>query len=272
MKAQECAMIGKLGSDINSIDASDIKNSNKVPLEAKPTQFWGRRLELEKSVFKNSSFLVNEIVTKVENATENDDKEVLFAVLKQHVEKICKETFLDNNGENPSLPEWVTVAKSQNKDNPNYDPTKAESRENSWLKPITDRQGINNEFYQAFQKIYRKQGVEDSSEEIQELLDSGGDTKPSEYLKSKALTNQESENIEGEITLTELNHALFKKMKGNSAPSIDGFTANWFVQFLDSLKLVTLMLSMSATETNFLPLLEEQVSFVCSGKARKIQH
>ena len=33
-----------------------------------------------------------------------------------------------------------------NKDNPNYDPTKAESNENLWLVPITDRQGINGEF------------------------------------------------------------------------------------------------------------------------------
>ena len=68
---------------------------------------------MEKSIFKNSSILAKKIITKVENAKENDDKEVLVTALKQHVEKICKETFLDNNGENPSLPEWVTVAKSQ---------------------------------------------------------------------------------------------------------------------------------------------------------------
>ena len=57
-----------------------------------------------------------------------------------------------------------------NKDNPNYDPTKAESNENPRLVPITDRQGINDEFHQAFQKIYSKQEVEDSSEAIQEFL------------------------------------------------------------------------------------------------------
>ena len=47
VKAQECAMNNKLGTDINSIDEGDIKNPNKIPTEAKPTQFWGRRLELE---------------------------------------------------------------------------------------------------------------------------------------------------------------------------------------------------------------------------------
>ena len=59
-------------------------------------------------------------------------------------------------------------------------------------------------------------------EVIQEFLDSGGDTKPSEYLKSKALTDEQNKIMEGEITLTELNQALFKKMKGSSAPGIDG--------------------------------------------------
>ena len=53
------------------------------------------------------------MVTKVEKAKENDDKEVLIAVLKQHIDTICKETFLVNNGDNQSLPDWVTIVKSQ---------------------------------------------------------------------------------------------------------------------------------------------------------------
>ena len=51
-------------------------------------------------------------MTKVENATENGDAKVLFTTLKEHTEKVCKEAFLDGNGENPFIPEWVTVAKS----------------------------------------------------------------------------------------------------------------------------------------------------------------
>ena len=107
--------------------------------------------------------------------------------------------------------------------------------------PITDRQGIDDEFHQAFQKIYSKQEVDDSPEAIQEFLDSGGDTRPSEYLNSKALTNEESESMEGEITLTELIHALFKKMKGSSAPRIDGFTLYWLRKFWDSLKIIIII-------------------------------
>ena len=45
-----------------------------------------------------------------------------------------------------------------NKANPDFDFTKAKSNENSRLAPITDHQGINDEF-QAFQKIHSKQEV-----------------------------------------------------------------------------------------------------------------
>ena len=57
--------------------------------------------------------------------------------------------------------------------------------------------------------------------------------------KSKALRDEESNGIEGDITLTELNYVLFKKMKGTSKPGIDGFTVNWLRKLWDSLKLVT---------------------------------
>ena len=50
-----------------------------------------------------------------------------------------------------------------NADNPNYDLTKAESDRNTSLLSIKDRQGINDEFDQAFHKIYSDQEVEDSS-------------------------------------------------------------------------------------------------------------
>ena len=79
-----------------------------------------------------------------------------------------------------------------NKNNPNYDPSREESEENPRIVPIKDRQSINHEFHKTFQKIYSKQEVEDNSEAIQEFLDSGGDTNPSEYLESKALTIEES--------------------------------------------------------------------------------
>ena len=50
--------------------------------------------------------------------------------------------------------------------------------------------------------------MDDNAEAIKEFLGSGGDTKPIVYLQSKALTQQESNNIEGGITLAELVYAL----------------------------------------------------------------
>ena len=92
---------------------------------------------------------------------------------------------------------------------------------------VTDRQGINEEFYKAFQKIYAKQNVDDSSEAIQDFLRSGNDTLPSEQLANRTLTDEERDKIEGEITFDKMQYALFKKMKGSSAPGIDGFMVNW---------------------------------------------
>ena len=91
-----------------------------------------------------------------------------------------------------------------NKTNPEYNPNLEENAANPKLIPITDREGISQEFHQAFTQIYKKQDVEDNAEAIQGFLESGGDTKPMEYLRSKALTQKESNQIEGEITMDEL--------------------------------------------------------------------
>ena len=69
---------------------------------------------------------------------------------------------------------------------------------------VTDRQGINEEFHKAFQKIYAKQNVDDSSEAIQDLLGSGNDALPSEQLANRTLTDEERDKIEGEIMLDKM--------------------------------------------------------------------
>ena len=43
----------------------------------------------------------------------------------------------------------------------------------------------------------------------------------------KVLTIEESNKIEGEITLDVLQYRLFTKLNGSSAHSIDGFMVNW---------------------------------------------
>ena len=49
---------------------------------------------------------------------------------------------------------------------------------------------------------------------------------PSEYLTNRTLIDEERDKIEGEKKLDEIQYAHFKKMKGSSAPGIDGFMVN----------------------------------------------
>ena len=107
-----------------------------------------------------------------------------------------------------------------------------ESETNPKYITVMDQQGVNEEFHEAFQKINRKRDVDDSSEAIEEFLDSDDD------LNSKVLTEEESNKVKGEIPLDELQYILFMKMKESSAPGINGFTINWLRKFWSSLKLV----------------------------------
>ena len=71
------------------------------------------------------------------------------------------------------------------KENSEYNPNLPESNENTRYIVVKYHQGINDGFHKAFQKIYAKQDVDDSSEGIQDFLDSDNDTKPSEYLTNR---------------------------------------------------------------------------------------
>ena len=64
VKALDCAMINELEIGITSIDQAEIPNPNKLPLEALPTDFWGRKLESEKSILTNSSILTKKRLPK----------------------------------------------------------------------------------------------------------------------------------------------------------------------------------------------------------------
>ena len=104
------------------------------------------------------------------------------------------------------------------KKNSEYNPYLPEINENTRYIKIKDCQWINDEFHKAFQKIYAKQDVDDSSEAIQDFLDSGNDKKPSEYLANRTFINEEKDKIEGEITLDEM-HSL-RKWKAQAQPAL----------------------------------------------------
>ena len=61
------------------------------------------------------------------------------------------------------------------------------------------------------------------------------------HLKLRRLPDHQASRLEGEIREEELKHCLFNKMKGGSAPGIDGFTVSWLRQFWFELGPLTTM-------------------------------
>ena len=56
------------------------------------------------------------------------------------------------------------------KENQIFGPSREVSETNPKLMPLTDCESINNEMHKAFQQIYIKREVDDSSEAIQKYL------------------------------------------------------------------------------------------------------
>ena len=61
--------------------------------------------------------------------------------------------------------------------------------------------------------------------------------------------------MEGKITKKELRFCLFKKMKGSSAPGVDGFTVNWLRIFWPDLESITQKALNDCFDTGTLPAL-----------------
>ena len=111
VKALDCALVYGLETVITSVEEGEIEYPNNIPDDAKYSNYYGKRMELETLIVKSSKQLANNIVEKVENTKENEDQENLDNILCDHVEAICKTTFLGDTDQ--TLPEWVSGAKDQ---------------------------------------------------------------------------------------------------------------------------------------------------------------
>ena len=103
VKALDCALVYSLETRLTSVEEGEIEYPNKIPEDAKYSDYYGKRMELETLIIKSSKQLANIIVEKVENAKENDDQKMLDNILCDHVEAICKATFLGDTDQ--TLPE-----------------------------------------------------------------------------------------------------------------------------------------------------------------------
>ena len=107
---------------------------------------------------------------------------------------------------------------------------------------LTDGLCIRETVAHDFQKIYKAQeNIKSSSQDLDDFLNSDGDTRPRTHMTIRRLPDYQSRQLEGEITEEELKVCLFKNMKGGSAPGIDGFTVAWLRQFWNELGTLTTM-------------------------------
>ena len=111
VKALDDALVYGLETVITSVEEGEIEHPNNIPDDARHSNYYGKRMELETIIIKSSKQLANNIVEKVENAKENEDQENLDNILCDHVKVICKTTFLGDTDQ--TLPEWVSGAKDQ---------------------------------------------------------------------------------------------------------------------------------------------------------------
>ena len=111
VKALDDVLVNSVETVITNVEEGEIEYPTAIPDDAKHSDYYGKRMELETIIIKSSKALANNIVEEVENAKENEDQGTLDNILNDHVEAICQTTFLGNTDQ--SLPEGVNVAKDQ---------------------------------------------------------------------------------------------------------------------------------------------------------------
>ena len=132
VRALDNALINGLETIITNVEEGEIEYPNTVPEDAKYSNYYGKRMELETLIIKSSKALAKNLVEKVQNAKENEDHATLDNILSDHVEGIWTASFLSNSDQ--TLPEWVSVAKDQIN-------TVLKSSTADWWKDLTESKG-----------------------------------------------------------------------------------------------------------------------------------
>ena len=86
-----------------------------------------------------------------------------------------------------------------------------------------------------YTNLYTEQDVKASKDDILNFLKSDNDITPSDILTTRRIPNNIKDEMEVPLSKEELTNALFKDMKPNSAPGIDGFSVLFVREFWDSL-------------------------------------
>ena len=125
--------------------------------------------------------------------------------------------------------------------NPNYIPPDQGGSEDPKINPkkvlLTNPKEVRKHMRHFMESIYKKQnGLTPEKEHILSFLGKDEDDEVIRELNNRKLSEEEKSILEGEITKTEMRNQLFKHMKPNSAPGIDGFTVAWIRTFWGNLE------------------------------------
>ena len=101
---------------------------------------------------------------------------------------------------------------------------------------ITDPPKIRSHMTTHYQKIFKKQDLNRNPDCLKNFLLEGDDPAPYEEFLGRRIPEHLKNEIEGLLSKPELEEALHKDMKPNSAPGIDGFTVKFLRLFWPSLK------------------------------------
>ena len=128
------------------------------------------------------------------------------------------------------------------------DPTKPNPKEPDKKQEtvtITDPEELRDTMKSFYQEIFNFQpNVKDTPKDLENFLNSGDDPDPWEELQRRKIPKQMRDNMEGNITVSQMTESLEKHLKPSSAPGIDGLTVAWIRVFWPELKqIVTLAIN-----------------------------
>ena len=86
------------------------------------------------------------------------------------------------------------------------------------------------------------------------------------------LSNEDAEKLEGKIKLKKLSDALTENMKNETSPSLDGFTADFFLNFLDRFKILYFKSINYGYHSGSLSVIQKQGVITCLPKPNKSRH
>lgn len=223
---------------LNDFENSEIKMkiSYKLFLETILMQIRGKTIKFAAHLKKQEREQEKQLITDIENIENSTNLLQLSDLLED--KKFQLEELRNDNLKGQmirSRVQWLDEGERPTKyfcslENKNFTTKTIKKLKLDNDDIVTDQKEILNETKKFYEKLFKNKDHLLSQEKIDKLLQNTSVNK---------LTDAESNQIEGIITIKELSLAL-KSMKNNKTPGIDGFPADFYKVFWSKLKFFVL--------------------------------